>query len=265
MAPKRTRARPRPTAGGERLQVEGRRAALEALRSGAKVLRVRVSQRAEPSALLDQVAAEARARGVIVERVAPEVLDALTSTGHHQGVAADVVPPAPVEIESLLERAAALQQDPFLVLLDGVEDPQNLGAIARSAEAAGAHGLILSEKHSAGVGPGAMRASAGALLLMPHALVSSPARALERLKAKDVWVGGAVPAGGKPYHAYDLKGPLVVVIGSESRGLHRLVQERCDFLMTIPIAGKVGSLNASAAAAVVLFEVTRQRAAALKG
>jgi 23S rRNA (guanosine2251-2'-O)-methyltransferase len=244
------------------VQVEGRRAALEALRSGAKVLRLRVSDRAEPSAVLDELLGEAKARRVMVERVPVDVLDALSLTGHHQGVAAEVVPPEPVDLDALLARAAARGEDPFLVLLDGVEDPQNLGAIARSAEAAGAHGLILTEKHSAGVGPGALRASAGALLLLPTAVVSSAARALEKLKAQGVWVAGAVPEGGKPYHACDLKGPLVVVIGSEARGLHRLAQERCDFLMSIPIAGRVESLNASAAAAVLLFEAARQRAAA---
>lgn len=249
-------------AGGGRVQVEGRRATLEALRSGAKVLRVRISERAEKSPILDEVEAEARKRHVIVERVPPDVLDALTQGGRHQGVVAEVVPAEPVDLDALLAAAAARGQDPFLVLLDGVEDPQNLGAVARSAEAAGAHGLILTEKHSAGVSPGAIRASAGALLLLPTAVVSSAARALEKLKGQGVWVAGAVPEGGKPYHACDLKGPLVVVIGSESRGLHRLAKERCDFLMSIPIAGRVESLNASAAAAVLLFEAARQRAAA---
>lgn len=245
------------------MHVEGRRATLEALRSGAKVLRVRISQRAQKSAVLDEVEAEARRRHVIIEHVTPDVLDALTQTGRHQGVAAEVVPPEPVPLERILEAAAARGQDAFLVLLDGVEDPQNLGAIARSAEAAGAHGLILTERHSAGVGPGAIRASAGALLLLPTAVVSSAARTLEKLKAQGVWVAGAVPEGGKPYHACDLKGPLVVVIGSEARGLHRLTQERCDFLMSIPLGGRVESLNASAAAAVLLFEVARQRAGAV--
>jgi 23S rRNA (guanosine2251-2'-O)-methyltransferase len=244
------------------MHVEGRRATLEALRSGAKVMRVRVSQRVEPNAVIDEVLQEARRRHVIVERVEPEVVDALSVTGHHQGVVAEVVPPEPVELERLLEIAAAKGQDPFLVLLDGVEDPQNLGAIARSAEAAGAHGIIITEKHAAGVGPGALRASAGALLLMPTAVVSSAARALEKLKAQGVWVAGAVPEGGKPYHTCDLKGPIVVVIGSEAKGLHRLAQERCDFLMSIPVRGRVESLNASAAAAVLLFEAARQRATA---
>lgn len=257
---KERRHGPKPRPGPSRLQIEGRRATLEALRSGAKVLRIRVSARSEPSKVLDEIMAEARARHVIVERLDPEVLDQISTTGHHQGVTAEVVPPEPVDIDRLLEIAAARGQEPFFVLLDGVEDPQNLGAIARSAEAAGAHGLILSEKHAASVGPGALRASAGALLLLPTAVVSSPARALEKLKAKGVWVGGAVPEGGKPYHDSNLKGPLVLAIGSESRGLKRLVQDRCDFLVTIPIGGRVDSLNASAAAAVLLFEVARQRA-----
>jgi 23S rRNA (guanosine2251-2'-O)-methyltransferase len=240
-------------------QVEGRRAVLEALRAGLQIAHLRVSTRSEPSALLTELLEEARARRVRVERVPPEALDVVSQTGRHQGVIAQARLRAPLSLELLLERARKLGPDPFLVVLDAVEDPQNLGAIARSAEAAGAHGLVLSERRSAGISPGSLRASSGALLLLPVAEVPNTARALEWLKSQEVWVAGTVPEGGVPYHDAKLGGALAVVIGSESKGLKRLVRDRCDFLVTIPLAGRVGSLNASAAAAVVLLEVARQR------
>ena len=261
-SPRRGRDDREASARASRAQIEGRRAVLEALKSGMEFSSLRISGRAEPSAVLNELLEEARKRRVRAERVHPEVLDALSQTGHHQGVMADVQVRPPMPLETLLKRARAPGTDPFLVVLDGIEDPQNLGAIARSAEAAGAHGLVISTKRAAGVSPGSVRASAGALLLMPIAEVPNTARALEWLKSKDVWVAGTAPEGGTPYHQAKLGGPLAVVVGSESRGLHRLVRDRCDFLLTVPLEGRVGSLNASAAAAVVLFEVARQRRAA---
>ncbi|HKZ59457.1 MAG TPA: 23S rRNA (guanosine(2251)-2'-O)-methyltransferase RlmB [Candidatus Thermoplasmatota archaeon] len=239
--------------------VEGRRAVLEALRAGAEVSHLRVAASAEPSRVLDEVVEEARQRRLFVERVPSEVLDALSETGRHQGVIADVRLPEALSVEGLYEKACQGGREPFLVVLDGVEDPQNLGAIARSAEAAGAHGLIVPIRNAAGISPGSLRASAGALLLLPVAEAPNTARALEWLKGKGVWVAGADPEGGRPYHEASLTGPLALVIGGEARGLHRLVRERCDFLVSIPLKGRVESLNASAAAAILLFEAARQR------
>lgn len=239
--------------------VEGRRAVLEALKAGVEVGHIRVSQAAKPSPVLDEAVEEARRRHLFVELVPPEVLDGLSETGHHQGIMAEVRLPKPFDLEGLYAKACQGGREPFLVVLDRVEDPQNLGAIARSAEAAGAHGLVLSSRNSAGISPGSLRASAGALLLMPVAEAPNTARALEWLKGKGVWVAGADPGGGKPYHQASLTGPLALVIGGEHRGLHRLVRERCDFLVSIPLKGKIESLNASAAAAVLLFEAARQR------
>ncbi len=241
--------------------VEGRRAVLEALRAGAEIGHLRVAETAEPSRVLDEAVEEARRRRLFVERVPAAVLDALSETGRHQGILAEVRLPAPLDIEALYAKACEGGREPFLVVLDGVEDPQNLGAIARSAEAAGAHGLVLPERRSAGISPGSLRASAGALLLMPVAQVPNTARALEWLKGKGVWIAGADPEGSRPYHEASLTGPLTLVIGGENRGLHRLVRERCDFLISIPLKGKIEALNASAAAAVLLFEAARQRGA----
>jgi 23S rRNA (guanosine2251-2'-O)-methyltransferase len=234
---------------------------LEALRAGSDVRRLRVYQGASPSSAIDAILEEARARRVLVERVPGEVLDAVSGTGRHQGVIAEVRLPAPLDIEELLAHARKDGQDPFLVVLDGIEDPQNVGAIARSAEAAGAHGLVLAERKAAGVSPGAMRASAGALLLLPVSVVPNIARALEWLKSQGVWVAGTAADAPKAYFDADLKGPMAIVVGSESRGLHRLVRDRCDFVVGIPLRGRIESLNASAAAAIVLFEAARQRVA----
>jgi 23S rRNA (guanosine2251-2'-O)-methyltransferase len=214
-----------------------------------------------PSAALERILAEARARHVLVEEVDPEALDAQSVTGRHQGVIAQVRLPDPLDLDSLLAKTQQAGAQPFFVVLDGVEDPQNLGAIARSAEAAGANGLILPERHSAHVSPGSLRASAGAIILLPVVIVKNTARCLEALKAQGVWVAGADPAGEKVYHQASLGGPLALVIGGESRGLHRLVRDRCDFLVKVPLYGRVESLNASAAAAVLLFEIARQRGA----
>ena len=262
----RFRREHRPAAGqglaGGRPQVEGRRAVLEAFRSGIQILHLRVSDAAEPSPTLEAVFDEARARRVLIEKVPPASLDAQSETGRHQGVIADVVLPEPLSLDELLKLVAERGGDPFFVVLDRVEDPQNLGAIARSAEAAGASGLILPERHSAQVSPGSLRASAGAILMLPVAVVANTTRALETLKARGIWIAGADPEGEKPYHKASLSGPLALVIGGEHRGLHRLVRERCDFLVKVPLEGRVESLNASAAAAVVLFEIARQRAVA---
>ena len=245
----------------ERPQVEGRRAVLEALRAGVEIKRVRFAKTPEPSPTLAAILEEARARRVLAETVEPEALDAMSQTGRHQGVIAEIVLPKELTLEALLERTAASGVPPFFVVLDGVEDPQNLGAIARSAEAAGATALILPERHSAHVSPGSLRASAGAILLLPVAVVPNTARCLEALKAMGIWVAGADQGGEKAYHQASLDGPLALVIGGEHKGLHRLVRERCDFLVNVPLRGRVESLNASAAAAVLLFEIARQREA----
>jgi 23S rRNA (guanosine2251-2'-O)-methyltransferase len=251
--------KPAPSRQADHGQVEGRRAALEAVRAGAEVRRLRVAEGAETSATVRKLLDEAKARHLLVERVPTDVIDAQSQTGRHQGVIAEVRLPTPLSLEDLLARAREGGREPFLVVLDGIEDPQNVGAIARSAEAAGAHGLVLPERRSAGISPGSLRASAGALILLPVAEVRNVARALESLKAQGVWIAGADPSGGKPYHEASLSGPIALVIGGEARGLHRLVRDRCDFLVSVPLRGRIESLNASAAAAVLMFEIARQR------
>ena len=239
----------------------GRRAVLEALRAGRPVSRVLVARTADVRGPLRAILLEARARRVVVQTVDRHRLDALARGVVHQGVAALVAPVPTVTVDALLRRARDRGEAPFLIALDGVEDPHNLGAVIRSAEAAGAHGVIIPRRRAAGLSPVVARASAGALAHCPVAQAGNLAAALEHLKAEGVWVVGADPAGPERYDETSLEPPLVLVVGGEGRGLHRLVRERCDRVVRIPLRGKVTSLNVSVAAALLLFEVARRRAA----
>ncbi|MHB8927293.1 MAG: 23S rRNA (guanosine(2251)-2'-O)-methyltransferase RlmB [Bacillota bacterium] len=246
-------------AGGSE-PIEGRNPVLEALRAGRAIDRLLVAEGTSPG-FVDKLAALARERGVRVEFVGRAHLEGLARSRAHQGVVAFAPAREYAGVEDVLARAggggAAL-----VVALDGVEDPQNLGAIIRSCDAAGAHGVVLTERRSAPLGPGAVKASAGAVEHVPVARVVNLVRTLETLKEVGLWVYGADGQGDRVYHEVDLTGPAVIVIGGEGHGLSRLVKERCDFLIRIPMFGKVNSLNASAAAAVILFEARRQRGAA---
>ena len=235
----------------------GRRAVLEALRAGQPVARILVARTADVRGPLREIVEEARARRVIVETVERGHLDALARGVVHQGVAALVAAAAPVALEDLLRRARERGEPPFLIALDGVEDPHNLGAVIRTADAAGAHGVIIPRRRAAGLSPVVARASAGALAHLPVAQVGNLVAALERLKAEGVWVVGADAAGRERYDAVELAPPVALVVGGESRGLHRLVRDRCDRVVRIPLRGRVASLNVSVAAALLLYEVAR--------
>jgi 23S rRNA (guanosine2251-2'-O)-methyltransferase len=237
----------------------GRRAVLEALRAGFPLSHILVSRTALPRGPLQDIIQEARTRRVPVKVVDPRRLDALGRGVPHQGVAALGAARAAVALEDLLRRARERQEAPFLLALDGVEDPHNLGAVIRTAEAAGAHGVIIPRRRAAGLTPAVARASAGALAYLPVAVVGNLTAALEDLKAEGLWVVGADAGGPERYDQAHLSPPIVLVLGSEGRGLHRLVRERCDRVVRIPLWGRVDSLNVSVAAALLLFEVTRHR------
>lgn len=227
----------------------GRRAVVEAVRAGAaEEVLVAAGSRATPG--LREVLAAAEAMGVPVREAARAELDRLA--GDHQGVVARARAPAPLGERELAEHPFA--EDALVVVLEGIEDPQNLGAAARSAEAAGAAMLVTRERRAAGVTPAAVRASAGALLHLPHARVTNIPRALERLRGLGFRVVGL--DGGAPRSIYDEPCPpgrLAIVVGSEGRGLSRLAREACDRLVALPMVGRVGSLNASAALAAALY------------
>lgn len=226
---------------------------VEALRAG-RVKELRVADRGGER--LQQLLDLADERGVRVRRVPPDALDRASDRGVHQGVVADVAAAESYSVEEIVRGAAAA---PLIVVLDGIEDPQNLGAILRTADAAGVDGVIVQTRRSAALGGAAAKASAGAMAHVKIAEVVNIARAVEELKALGVWTTGLAGEAPTAYDAIDFTGPSALVLGAEGTGLRRLVRERCDHLAAIPMAGHVGSLNVSVAAGVTLFEVARQR------
>ena len=226
---------------------------LEALKAG-RVTRLRVSGRSDHR--MQQVLTEAGRRRVPVDEVSPAVLDRLSRRGVHQGVVADVETPGSREVADLVRDASG---SPLLVVLDSVEDPHNVGAIVRTVDAAGGHGLIRQTRRAAPLDAAAAKTSAGAVAHVPVADVVNIARALDELKALGVWTIGLAADAAQSYETVDWTLPSAVVLGAEGSGLRRLVRERCDLLVSIPMAGSVESLNVSVAAGVVLFEAARQR------
>jgi 23S rRNA (guanosine2251-2'-O)-methyltransferase len=201
----------------------------------------------------------ARELGVPVQQVDRRKLDAVARSQSHQGVIAQASPKAYVDIDEILAAAAQSPSLPLLVLLDDLEDPQNLGAILRSADAAGAHGVVIPKRHGVPLTAAVARASAGAVEYVPVARVGNLVQTIEYLKGKGIWVAGATMEASKPHYEEDFFRPLALVIGGEGKGLSRLVQEKCDFLVRIPMLGRINSLNAAVSASVLLFEAVRQR------
>ena len=237
--------------------IYGLRAVREALRSGSRPL-LRLLVRREDRQYADLIRA-ARGANIPIHVEPQAALDRLVPGGRHQGVVALIAAKQYVSTEDILRCAQERGEPPFLVILDGVEDPQNLGAVCRSAEAAGAHGLFIQQRHSAGLTSAVSRASAGALEHLRVNSVVNLSRLIESLKEQDVWVYGLDMSASKPHTALDLKGPVALVFGGEGKGIRPGVLEKCDDRARIPMHGEVESLNVSAAAAVVLFEAVRQR------
>lgn len=245
--------------GSEEAAVPGRRAALEAIAAGRAVRVVLAAGAGDP--LLRRVEREAERAGVPIVREAAASLQELAGGERHQGVVVLVRPYATYDVADILNRARRNGEAPLVVVAAGLEDPRNLGAVARSAEGAGAHGLIVPARRAAPVSPAAARTAAGALEHLPVAVVPNAARALYGLKKEGVWVYGADPGGDRTYWDVDWTTPAAVVVGGEGTGLSRIVREACDGLVRIPMRGSLGSLNASVAAAIVLYEAVRQRSA----
>ena len=226
---------------------------LEALRA-RRVTALRVSPRADDR--LIAVVRLAEAQGVSIRRANIDELDRLSRGGVHQGVAADLSSLARLGVEDLVARADGV---PLILVLDGIEDPHNLGAILRSVDAAGADGVVRQSRRAAALGGAAAKASAGAVAHVKIAEVVNIARALQALKAAGVWTVGLAEDAGKRYDEIDFTLPIALVVGAEGAGLRRLVRERCDWLVSVPMLGHVQSLNVAVAAGIVLFEVVRQR------
>lgn len=238
----------------------GRNPVSEALKAGARVRRVYIA-RGLRGPRIESLVEEARFRGVPVEEVDRARLDLIAgqqASLKHQGVVAIAAPLVLSDVEDILTYAESRDEAPLIIVAAGIEDPMNLGSILRSAEAAGLHGVIVPERRAAGLTPAVTRASAGAVEYIRVAMVTNIVSTLRELKRKGLWIAG-LDAGGQCLWETELKGPLALVVGGEGRGLGRLVRETCDFIVGIPMKGRIESLNAGVAAALVIFEAFRQR------
>jgi 23S rRNA (guanosine2251-2'-O)-methyltransferase len=238
--------------------LEGRNPVMEALRSGRDINKLLIL-RGNREGSINKIIAMAKERGIVIQETDKQGLDNISLTGAHQGVIAYVASAKYAEVEDILERAASRGEPPFVIILDGITDGHNLGAIIRTADCVGAHGVILPKRRSAGLNPVVAKASAGAVEYVPVARVTNISRIIELLKSHGLWVVGTDATGNTAIFEKDLTGPIALVIGSEGEGIGRLVAEKCDFIIRIPMAGSVTSLNASVAAAVAMYEVYRQR------
>ena len=238
-------------------QLEGRNAVLEALRSGRDMEKLRV-QKGNVEGTIKRIVAQAAEKGIVIQEVSRQKLDELSQTKNHQGVIALVSAQNYAEVEDILAAAREKGEEPFLILLDGITDPHNLGAILRTAECAGAHGVIIPKRRSVGLNATVGKTSAGAIAYIPVARVTNLVKTMEQLKKEGLWFACA-DMGECDYFDANLKGPIGLVIGSEGEGVSRLVKENCDFTASIPMYGKISSLNASVAAALLMYEVVRQR------
>lgn len=237
--------------------VFGRQPVLEALRSGREVNKLLVVK-GQRQGSIREILALAKDLGIVVQEVERVVLDKISAGANHQGVVAQLADVRYWSLEELLAKPRTPDWPPFLLLLDGIQDPHNLGSILRSAEALGVDGVIIPERRAVGVTGTVMKSSAGAANYVPVCRVTNIPSTMETLKKMGYWLVGA-DMSGDPCYTQDLTGAIAVVIGGEGSGLSRLVKEKCDFLSSIPMRGQVNSLNASVAAALLLFEVTRQR------
>jgi len=238
--------------------IEGRNAVTEALRAGTAIDKLYIA-RGETDHTLGRIAAQAKKAGVVVAECDRRKLDAMSETHSHQGVIAVAAAQRYATLEEILQAAREKGEPPLVVVCDEISDPRNLGAIIRSAECAGAHGVIIPKRRSAGLTAVAAKASAGAVSYLPVARVPNIPALLKELQKNGLWIFGAAAEGDKSLYEADLRSPAAIVIGSEGDGMGRLVREGCDFLVSIPMRGRISSLNASAAATVLLYEALRQR------
>ena len=238
-------------------RLEGRNAVLEALRAGRSVDKIYV-QLGSSDGPIQTILREAKKHDTIVSFVAKERLNQMSETGNHQGVIAMAASYEYVSVEEILARAGEKGEAPFLFLLDGIEDPHNLGAIIRTANLAGAHGVIITKHRAAGLTATVAKASAGAVNYTPVAKVTNLTNTIEQLKKEGIWFVCA-DMGGTRMYDLALRGPVGLVIGNEGEGVSRLVREKCDFIASIPMKGDIDSLNASVAAGILAYEIVRQR------
>ena len=238
-------------------KIEGRNAVLEAFRSGKTIDKLFVQDGCKDGPILS-ITREARKHDTLIKYVPRERLDQLSETGKHQGVIAYAAAYEYAEVEDILKNARDKGEEPFIFLLDNIEDPHNLGAIIRTANLAGAHGVIIPKRRAVGLTATVAKTSAGALNYTPVAKVTNLAATIDELKKEGLWFVCA-DMGGESMYRLNLKGPIGLVIGNEGEGVSRLVKEKCDYIASIPMKGDIDSLNASVAAGVLAYEIVRQR------
>lgn len=239
-------------------QVEGRNAIIELLESGRDINKIFILE-GEHHGSINKIIAMAKERKIVLTMVNKTKLNQMAQTENNQGVIAIVPPFDYCEVEDILENAKQREEKPFILILDGIEDPHNLGSIIRTAETAGVHGIIIPKRRSASVNSTVSKVSAGAVEHMKIARVNNINETIRYLKENDVWICGTDMDAKKYYYQEDYKGPIAIVIGSEGFGMSRLVKENCDFLVKIPMKGKITSLNASVSAGIVIYEAVKQR------
>lgn len=236
----------------------GRNAIREALKSGRSINKILLADSAHGGSLTE-IFSLAKEKHIVIQKITMEKLDQLCAGERHQGIVCYGTPVDYAELDDILAAAAAKNEDPFLILLDELEDPHNLGAILRTADAVGAHGVLIPKHRSVQLSSVVARTSVGAVEYVPVAKIGNVAQTLEELKAKGLWVVGADMDGKETYYEANMRGPIVLVIGNEGKGISRLTKNNCDFLVRIPMVGKVNSLNASNACAVLAYEIFKQR------
>ncbi|MBQ8002602.1 MAG: 23S rRNA (guanosine(2251)-2'-O)-methyltransferase RlmB [Clostridia bacterium] len=238
--------------------IEGRNAVTAALKSGRQIDKIYV-RRGDNKGSLVPIIAMAREKGVQVVETDKPKLDAMSETGVHQGVIARIPPYEYKSVDDILNIAREKGESPFIVILDHLEDPHNLGSIIRTANCAGVHGIIIAKHDGVTLTAAAVKASAGAASFTPVARVASIPQTIDKLKEEGIWVTGADAAGDRSIYQADLKGAVALVVGGEDKGISRLTAQKCDFLVSIPMKGDVNSLNASVAAALMIYETMKQR------
>jgi 23S rRNA (guanosine2251-2'-O)-methyltransferase len=240
------------------LIIEGRNAVMEALKADRSIDRLFIIDAEQQTGPIKTIISEARKKGIVVKFESKEMMDKMSKSNKHQGVIAYVAAYDYVEVSDILQRAKDKNEPPFVVILDSIEDPHNLGAILRTANIAGVHGVIIPKRRAVGLTATVAKTSAGAIEYTPVARVTNITRTIEDLKEQGLWIACADMDGQMMYNV-DLKGPLAIVVGGEGAGVGKLVKEKCDLIAKVPMKGDIDSLNASVAAAVLIYEAVRQR------
>lgn len=242
----------------EQDQIEGRNSVIELLKSGKDINKIFI-QRGEKHGSIVEIIKLAKKNRILISEIDKLKLDKMSQTHNHQGVIAIVPPYEYCDVDDILEMARKKEEDPFILLLDEIEDPHNLGSIIRTAECSGVHGIIITKRRSAAVNSTVNKSSAGAVQYMKIARVNNLNETIKYLKERNVWIYGTDAKGTSYYNEQDYKGGVGIVIGSEGFGMNRLVKENCDFLIKIPMKGQINSLNASVSAGIIMYEVMKQR------